>query len=91
MTTRKDIALWDKELHALATNFGDGDKTEWLMEYSGLKQRILDRCSLGRYSNGLSMSDSIIKDFNGYEYLAILFAKMKVLDDAVKGFIEEED
>ena len=91
MTTRKDIELWDKELHALATNFGEGDKAEWLMEYGGLKQRILDRCSLGRYSNVLSISDSIIKDFNGYEYLAILFAKMKVLDDAMKGFIEEED
>ena len=91
MATRKDIELWDKELHALATNFGEGDKAEWLMKYGDFKQKILDGCSLSRYSNVVSMSDSIIKDFSGYEHLAIIFAKMKILDDVMRGFIEEGD
>ena len=29
--------------------------------------------------------------FGGYEYLAVLFAKMKMLDDAMRGFIEIEE
>ena len=91
MATRKDIELWDKELHTLATNFGEGDKAVWLREYGNLKQKILDGCSLGRYINGLNMSDLITKDFSGYEHLAIIFAKMKVLDDVMRGFIEEGD
>lgn len=91
MTTKKDLKLWDNELHELAKRFGEGDKTEWLTEYIDLKQKILDGCTLGRYANGLQIADTIIDGFGGYEYLAVLFAKMKILNDAMRGFIELEE
>lgn len=91
MKTKEGVIEWNTELHILAKSFGESDKSAWLMEYGNLKQKILDGCSLGRYANGLHMSDSIIKDISGYEYLAILFAKMKVLDDVMRGQIEKEE
>jgi len=91
MRTKNDVKEWDRELHELAKSFGEGDVSAWLMEYGALKEKILDGCSLGRYANGQHMSDLIIDQFVGYEYLAILFAKMKVLDDAMRGQIEKED
>ena len=91
MKTKEDVQEWDKELHKLAKGFGESDKSAWLREYGDLKQKILDGCSFGRYANGLHMSDSILKDISGYEYIAILFAKMKVLDDVMRGQIEKEE
>lgn len=91
MATKKDVKEWDTELHELAKSFGEGDKTMWLVDYTDLKQKVLDGCSLGRYANGLQVSDLIMNIFGGYERLAILFAKMKVLDDTIRGLIEEED
>ena len=79
MKTKEDVQEWDKELHKLAKGFGESDKSAWLMEYGDLKQKILDGCSLDRYANVLHMSDSIIKNFSGYEYLAILFARSGTL------------
>jgi hypothetical protein len=90
MTTRKELEKWDGELHELAKRFGDGDKTEWLLEYIDFKQKILDGCNLSRYANGLQIADTILYGFGGYEYLAVLFAKMKLLDDAMRGIIEQE-
>ena len=91
MKTKNDVKEWDMELHELAKSFGDGDVSAWLMAYGALKEKILDGCSLGRYSNGVSMSNSILKDFSGYEYLMVIFAKMRVLDDVMRGQIEKED
>lgn len=91
MATKKELKIWDKELHKLAKRFGEGDKIEWLTEYIDLRQKILDGCTLGRYANGLQMADAVIDGFGGYEYLAVLFAKMKILDDAMCGFIETEE
>jgi hypothetical protein len=53
-------------------------------------ENILEGCSLGRYANGLQIADAIIDSFGGYEYLATLFAKMKVLDELIRGIIEVE-
>jgi len=91
MTTKKDMIEWDAELHELAKSFGEGDKSAWLIEYGDLKQKILDECSFSRYANGLGMSDLIIGMSSGYEYLAIIFTKMKLLDDVMRGLIEKED
>jgi hypothetical protein len=91
MSTRKDVQSWDSELHVLATRFGDGNKTEWLVEYTNFKEKVLDGCSLGRYANGLQIADAITDAFGGYEALATLFAKMKVLDDLIRGLLEEGD
>lgn len=91
MRTKEEVVGWASELYELAESFGEGDKTAWLMAYSELKQKVLDGCSLGRYANGLLMSDLIIDKFYGYEYLAILFAKMKILDAVIRGQIEEEN
>lgn len=91
MATKKDLKLWDKELHELAKRLGEGDKIEWLTEYIDLRQKILDGCILSRYADGLLIADTILDGFGGYEYLAVLFAKMKILDDAMRGFIEIEE
>ena len=91
MATKKELKIWDEELHELAKRFGEGDKTEWLMEYIDFRQKILDGCTLGRYANGLQIADTILDGFWGHEYLAVLFAKMKILDDALRGFIEIEE
>lgn len=90
MSTKKDVKIWDNELYTLAERFGKSDKTEWLVEYTNLKEDILEGCSLGRYANGLQIADAIIDSFGGYESLATLFAKMKVLDELIRGIIEVE-
>jgi hypothetical protein len=89
MTTKKDVKKWDGELHKLAEHFGKSDKTEWLVDYTNLKEDILAGCSLGRYANALQIADAITDAFGGYESLATLFAKMKVLDVLIRGIIEE--
>jgi hypothetical protein len=90
MSTKNPLKLWDNELHKLAERFGKSDQTEWLVEYTNLKEDILEGCSLGRYANGLQIADAIIDGFGGYEYLATLFAKMSVLDELIRSLIEEE-
>lgn len=90
MSTKKDVKKWDDKLHKLAERFGKSDQTEWLVEYTNLKEEILAGCSLGRYANGLQISDAIIASFGGYETLATVFAKMHVLDVLIRGIIEVE-
>ena len=90
-TTKKDIESWDSKLNALALRYGTSDTTKWLVEYNKLKEAVLEGCPLGRYANGIQIADEIIGSFGGYEYLAVLFAKMKVLDMLLRGIIEGEE